>query len=580
MPAENALYYGDNLDVLRRHVKDETVDLVYLDPPFNSNQDYNVLFKERAGVGSAAQIHAFEDTWRWDQGAAAAYQEVVEAGGKVSDAMRAFRAFLGESDMMAYLAMMAPRLGELRRVLRQTGSIYLHCDPAASHFLKMLMDSIFGPACFRNEIIWKRTFAHGSARRWGPVHDTLLFYTKSDSYTWNRVEQQYDEEYVEGKYRFEDERGRYRLVVLTAPGTTQGPSGRQWQGYDPTSAGRHWAVPQQALKAIRDKGISVPEDLHAQLDLLHEQGIIRIPEMKGGRRGVPEYKRYLSSGSPIQDMILDIPPLNSQAQERLGYPTQKPKALLERILLASSNKGDLVLDPFCGCGTTVEAAEELGRRWIGIDVTHLAVGLIKARLTDAFGGRAKFEVIGEPTDFAGAEQLAAEDKFQFECWALGLVGARHAEHKKGADRGIDGRLFFHDEGPGGASKQIILSVKGGGTSSPHVRDLIGVLDREKAQIGVLISLQEPTRDMRKEAASAGFYRSSYTDRNHLRVQLLTIRELLEGKGIDYPGQASNVTLKRAPEVRTRAAENLQLFGGLPPEPAKKTKQKPANNRRH
>ncbi|MBI5711260.1 MAG: restriction endonuclease [Candidatus Eisenbacteria bacterium] len=544
MPAENVLYYGDNLDVLRRHVKDETVDLVYLDPPFNSQQDYNVLFKERAGVGSAAQIGAFEDTWHWDQGAAAAYQEIVEAGGKVSDAMRAFRTFLGENDMMAYLAMMAPRLLELRRVLKSTGSIYLHCDPTASHYLKMVMDAIFGPVNFRNEIIWKRTSGHSDAERYGSVHDILLFYVKGAEATWNPTFQPYEEAYVEQYYRYSDPDGRrFMSGDLGAAGLQGGGYVYEWKGVT-----REWRCPKETMgKLDRERKIFYT------------------------RNGIPRLKRYLdeSKGLPMQDVWTDLEALRSWHAERLGYPTQKPKALLERIILASSKKGDLVLDPFCGCGTTVEVAEEQGRRWIGIDVTHLAVGLMKARLTAAFGGRAKYQVIGEPTDLAGAEQLAVEDKFQFECWALGLVGARHSEHKKGADRGIDGRLLFHDEGPGGATKQIILSVKGGGTSSPHVRDLVGVLDREKAQIGVLISLQEPTRDMRKEAASAGFYRSPYTERNHPRLQLLTIKELFEGKGIDYPGQASNVTLKRAPAVQSRGAENLPLFDAEPNQPSRK-----------
>jgi DNA modification methylase len=562
MPAENALYYGDNLDVLRRHVKDETVDLVYLDPPFNSNAGYNVLFADRPGSRSAAQIRAFEDSWTWDTVAAQAYEEIVERADRVSDAMRALRTSLGESDMLAYLAMMAPRLIELRRVLRPSGSLYLHCDPTASHYLKLLLDAVFGPMHFLSEVIWRRTGTHSSANRWGPVHDVLLFYAKSSGdHVWNRLYVPLSEEHRRRHYAQTTDDGRaYTHGELTAPGVRHGKSGEVWRGFDVTSLGRHWMTTVDKLE-----------------ELVAEGRIYFPPDGKW-----PRLIRYddESKGRALGDVWEDIPPLNMMARERLGYPTQKPKALLERILLASSNKGDLVLDPFCGCGTTVEAAEELGRRWIGIDITHLAVGLMKARLADAFGGRCQYRIVGEPMDLSGAEQLADDDKFQFECWALGLVGARHAEHKKGADRGIDGRLFFHDEGPAGDTKQIILSVKGGGTSSPHVRDLIGVLDREKAQIGVLISLQEPTRDMRKEAASAGFYRSSYTDRNHPRVQLLTIRELLEGKGIDYPGQASNVTLKRAPEVRTRAAENLQLFGGLPPEPAKKTKQKPAKNRRH
>jgi DNA modification methylase len=570
MSAENVLYYGDNLEILRGrdpkgrpYVEDGSVDLVYLDPPFNSNADYNVLFGERGGTRSAAQIRAFEDTWHWDRQAAVACQEMIEAGGRVSEAMQAFRAFLGESDMMAYLAMMAPRLMELRRVLKPTGSIYLHCDPTASHYLKMLMDGIFGPTNFRNEIIWKRTTAHSSANKYAPVHDTLLFYGW-DKRTWNSPRVPYEEEYLDHYYRFDDGDGRlYWRADLCAAGVREGRSGVPWRDIDPAKKGMHWKYTVE------------------KLDELDAEGRIYWPK----RGTMPQYKRYREElkGKAVPDIWDDVNRINPVGKERLGYPTQKPKALLERIILASSNKGDLVLDPFCGCGTTIEAAEELGRRWIGIDVTHLAIGLMKARLTGAFEGRCKYTVIGEPNDAAGAAQLASEDKFQFECWALGLVGARHTEHKKGADRGIDGRLFFHDEGPGGATKQIILSVKGGGTGAADVRDLVGVLETEHAQIGVLLSLHEPTVPMRKAAASVGFYHSNMTQRNHPRIQLLTIEELLGGKGIDYPGQASNVTLKRAPVVRTRGAENLSLDFGAPPvadiaKPQRKTTRKPAKKR--
>ena len=279
--------------MLRRHVQDETVDLVYLDPPFKSNQDYNVLFQEQDGSRSAAQIRAFEDTWQWDQAAAAAYEEVVEAGGQVALAMQGFRTVLGESDMLAYLSMMAPRLKELRRVLKPTGSIYLHCDPTASHYLKMLMDSVFGPANFRNEIVWKRTHAHGGQIRWGPVHDTLLFYTKSNQYQWNRVLQAHWEEYVSGKYRFQDERGRYRLVVLTGPGIRDGESGKPWKGYDPTAIGRHWAIPGKLLSEVMGAAPPKSMSLHEKLQYLDDNGFIHWPKKTGGLLGTPEVKRYL-----------------------------------------------------------------------------------------------------------------------------------------------------------------------------------------------------------------------------------------------------------------------------------------------
>jgi len=479
--AENILYYGDNLDILRRYIKDESIDLIYLDPPFKSNQDYNVLFTEQNGSRSKAQIRAFKDTWRWDQAAAAAYQEVVENGPpRVSQVMQAFRRFLGQNDVLAYLSMMAPRLVALRGVLKSRGSIYLHCDPTASHYLKLLMDAVFGPRRFRNEIIWCYTRPSNVLKRFPRVHHVLLFYTKGDEWTFNR---------------------------------------------DSVRIPYH---PESEARSLRGPGIKSAMGTKGR-DRLHSKG--KVPE----------------------DWWV-MPELQGNAAERLGYPTQKPEALLERIIEASSNKGETVLDPFCGCGTTIAVAHRLNRRWIGIDITHLAVGLIKHRLQDAFGSKVRqtYEVIGEPKDLAGAKQLASEDTFQFECWALGLVGARSAEKKKGADRGIDGRLYFHDEADSkkAKTKQIIISVKSGEkVTVSHLRDLRGVIDREDAEMGVLISMAKTTRDMRKEAASAGFYKSPWG--KHPRLQLLTIEELLSGKAIDYPpSEQVNVTLKRAPKAKS------------------------------
>lgn len=557
--AENFLYYGDNLDILRKnYIKDESVDLIYLDPPFKSNQDYNVLFAEKNGANSKAQIMAFEDTWQWDQGAAEAYHEIVENGPeKVSQAMQAFRMFLGENDMLAYLSMMAPRLVELRRVLKSTGSIYLHCDPTASHYLKMLMDAVFSPVSFNNEITWKRTSAHNDPGRWGRVHDVIFFYTKTNLHIWNSICQSYDESYLSVKYRNEDARGKYRLGDLTGAGATKdGESSKPWRGYNPTLQGRHWATPKKVLEGILGKEKVANLTTHQKLELLDEHGYIYwTPRGKGGQAGFPQYKRYLTGGVPIQDCVTDIPPINSQAKERLGYPTQKPEALLERIIKASSNEGDLVLDPFCGCGTTINVAQRLNRNWIGIDITHLAITLIKNRLQDAFEGKAVYKVIGEPVELQDAKQLAEDDKYQFQWWALGLVGARPIEEKKGADKGIDGRIYFHDEPEGGKTKQIILSVKGGHVTASQVRDLRGVVEREGASIGVFITLETPTQPMRKEAASAGFYESAHWNTKHPKLQILTIEELLQGKKIDYPAPAStSTTFKKAPKAKGKAHE--------------------------
>ena len=538
--AENTLYYGDNLDVLWRYIASESVDLVYLDPPFNSNATYNVLFAEHSGEKAASQIQAFEDTWSWDEEAARTYFETVQAGGEVANALQAFYTLLGESNMMAYLAMMAPRLVELRRVLKPTGSIWLHCDPTASHYLKLLMDAVFGPMVFRNEAVWQRTGAHSSANRLGPVHDILLFYSKGPEYTWNRLYTPHAEEYVRKHYSQTDADGRRWMPDnLTAAGTRNGSSGQPWHGFDVAAKGNHWKFTQE------------------NLERLDAEGRIYWPS-KGGW---PRYKRYLDEvqGTLLQDVWTDISPINAVAAERLGYPTQKPEALLERIILSSSNEGDVVLDPFCGCGTAIAVAQRLKRRWVGIDITHLAVNLMKHRLLTAFGEgvKAEYEVIGEPTDVEGARQLAKEDPFQFQLWALGLVGARPMEQKKGADRGIDGRIYFHEGNPTDV-KQIILSVKAGANiHRSYVHELRGVVDREGAKIGVLMTMENPTKPMREEAASAGFYQSPWG--THARLQILTVPELLEGKRIDAPpmGQVGK-TFKNAPRASTAADDQLAM----------------------
>lgn len=441
--------------------------------------------------------------------------------------------------------MMAIRLVELHRVLKSTGSIYLHCDPTASHYLKLIMDAVFGPQHFRNEIIWKRTSAHSSAKRYGPVHDVLLYYTKSDEYTWNPQYDPYDDYYLDQFYTHRDPDGRrWRRSDLTGAGIRHGETGKPWRGIDVTSKGRHWMVPP-------------PE-----LDRLDALGQIHWPAKAGG---VPMLKRYADEqpGVPLQDIWNDIRPMHNLSRERLGYPTQKPEPLLERILKASSNEGDLVLDPFCGCGTTVAAAERLHRHWIGIDITHLAITLIRHRLHDTYGRElAPYRVIGAPTDLAGAEALAGENRHQFEWWALGLVDARPAQDKKkGADAGIDGYINFFDDNSGKA-KTIIVQVKSGHITVSQVRDLKGVLDREKAVIGVLITLHSPTGPMLKEAAAAGFYEPEhFPGQRFPRLQLLTVGELLAGKIVQYPRVAPAVTFKRAERrSKDKGLKQADLWG--------------------
>jgi site-specific DNA-methyltransferase (adenine-specific) len=521
-----ALFYGDNLDVLRTYVRDESVDLVYLDPPFNSSASYNVLFAEQDGSRSAAQVKAFGDTWRWDQGAAMAYEEVVEAGGEVSQAMRAFQTLLGPSNMLAYLSMMAPRLVELRRAMKPTASIYLHCDPTASHYLKLLMDAVFGPENFRNDIVWKRKAGRGetnaAAIRFGVTADNLLFYAKSKAAPFHRQYRENNPEYIAAKFTHQDSDGRrYRRDNLTSPSLRPNLV-YEYKGYSPPPKG--WAVSR------------------ARMEEMDAEGRLYFPPDKSRRI---QRKRYLDElkGETVDSLWDDIPPINSQAAERLGYPTQKPEALLERVIETGSNPGDIVLDPFCGCGTAIAVSERLGRRWIGIDVTFLATHLIKSRLTEAFGDSLEFEVIGEPTTKSEAEKLAKEDPFQFEIWALSKVKARNSDKGRGADQGIDGRLLFHEKF-GGKTRQVIISVKSGKTGPQHVRDLRGVIEREKAEIGVLISMREPTAAMRTEAAAAGHYRSGSegvgTWGDHPRIQLLTIQELLDGARIDKPPAVGNL----------------------------------------
>jgi site-specific DNA-methyltransferase (adenine-specific) len=540
----NQLFYGDNLDVLQRHIKDGTIDLVYLDPPFKSNQDYNVLFAEKDGTGAASQFKAFEDTWEWNQLSAAVYEALVESGGRVSDVMQAFRRFLGTNDMLAYLTMMAPRLVELRRVLKTTGSIYLHCDPTASHYLKLLLDSVFGPINFRNEIIWRRTRAHNDAKltRYGAVHDVLLFYSKTDKRIFNRIRTERDANLpnTHDLYRHTDGL-LYRKGDCRAPGN-RGPRYR-WNGHE-----QNWRFTEAEARRLEQEG--------------------RIVYSKSG---MPRVLRPvdLTKGSTLQDVWTDIDPPNSGSGEILGYPTQKPEALLDRIIESSSNEGDVVLDPFCGCGTAIAVAQRLKRDWIGIDITHLAIGLIKSRLRDAFGDDISktYTVIGEPVSVPDAAELAKEDPYQFQWWALGLVGARRTEQRKGADQGIDGRLLFHDEHgtKNGKTKQIILSVKAGHVNVSQLRDLRGVIDREKAEIGVMLCLEDVTKPMRTEAASAGFYKSPWG--SHPRLQILTIAELLEGKQIDYPHPAGNLTFKRAPKAETPLPEQMELAAPGKPETA-------------
>ncbi len=533
--SDNDLYYGDNLPILRRYIADESIDLVYIDPPFNSSLGYNILFKEQNGKRAAGQMKTFDDTWRWDEGTSKEYDEFTGSGGKVSVAMRAFRQLLGTSDMLAYLTMMAPRLVEMHRVLRHTGSFYLHCDPAGSHYLKILLDAIFGPGRFRTEIVWKRSAAHNDTKQGrqqhGHIHDVLLFYTKGDEWTWNPIYTPYDQGYLDAFYRYvEPETGRrYRVDNLTAA-KGGGDTEYEWKGAKPYE-GRYWAYSRANMERFDREG-----------------------RLYYAKSGMPSYKRYLDEmpGVALQDLWADIRPIGAQAAERMGYATQKPLTLLERIIESSSNPGDVILDAFCGCGTAVDAAQALDRRWIGIDVTYAAIRVIRARLDSRFGPGTAPKPIGEPETVEDAAVLANTDRYQFQWWALGLVGARPIDEKKGADQGVDGRLAFDDE-DSGYLKEIIFSVKSGAIPPNHIRELRGVIEREEAPIGVLITFQPPSRAMRKEAANAGTYYSPRWGRRYPRLQILTIAELLDGKQVDCPPLSQvNRTMPKAPRHKRPA----------------------------
>src|SRR6266540_902287 len=541
----NRLYFGDNLKWLsdRREFPDSSVDLIYLDPPFNSNADYNVLFREPSGQVSQAQFHAFTDTWSWAD-AADTYHQFIdncpENGGV--EIMEAFHSFLKNSPMMAYLAMMAPRLVELHRVLKETGSLYLHCDPTASAYLRTILDNLFGAENLRNEIVWQRTPSKGlMSRRLARNHDLILSYQKSDAATWKEdaIFQPYDldalDEKTKSKYSHRDADGRlYQLDNLINPNAN-----RPNLTYEFLGVTKVWRWTKERMQAAYDAGLVI--------------------QPRPG--GVPRYKRYLDEqrGKPLGDVWTDISPINSQAQERLGYPTQNPLALLERIISASSNPGDVVLDPFCGCGTAVHAAHKLGRRWIGIDITHLAIGLIRRRMQDAFPGLG-IEVFGEPVDLTGARELANKDKYQLQWWALDKLGAQPvAGKKKGSDKGIDGVIpFFAGNAPGKSEyARAIVSVKGGEHAGvAAIRDLKGVLDREKEPIGILLTLNPPTKDMITEAAASGFYESDFWKRKYPRLQIITVLDLLNGKRPEMPWGGS--PFARAPTEKEKAETERML----------------------
>lgn len=543
----NKLYFGDNLEILREYIDTESVDLIYLDPPFNSQAQYNVLFHSPDSERAAAQASAFRDTWSWGEEAESAYAEMMRFGGKAAKLLDALRSAMGESDMTAYLAMMTLRLVELHRVLKPTGSLYLHCDPTASHYLKILLDAVFGLRFFRAEITWKRSTSHGNVgSNYGSLSDAIFFYTKSDKYAWNQQYAELTDKYIESKFTNLDADGRrWQSVSLRNPGfrpNLQFPfKASNGQTYLPHPNG--WAVNRERLERY------------------DREGRLHYPRREGGQLRL---KHYLDErrGTKLQNIWDDIPAINSQARERLGYPTQKPLALLERIINASSNPGDTVLDPFCGCGTTIEAAEKLKRQWLGIDIAVHAIKVIEARLSERVGS-VNYDEEGLPRDFASAVALAERDKYQFQWWANYLFNP-HAlrEHgKKGADRGIDGELFFPN-GPGRPWGRMLTSVKGGERVQPAmVRDFARVLERENAQMGLFICLRSPTREMTREAVSVGF-----ADTVHGQIpklQIVALEEWFEGHRPKLPPMEHLPSAAFSPKKKLTARPRDLLQPELP-----------------
>lgn len=533
--ADNKLFYGDNLEVLRQHIKTESVDLVYLDPPFNSARNYNVIFgrNQAHNADDAAQIQAFGDTWVWTPTTNEQYLELIQGGmpNRAADALTAFRTLLGENDAMAYLVNMAPRLVELHRALKPTGTLYLHCDPTMSHYLKVLLDAIFSAPYFHNEIIWQRSTGKSlQTRRLPNNHDVILAYSKSENPKWtdSGAFQPYDEsdldEKTASKYRHRDEDGRlYRLDSLINPNAD-----RPNLTYEFLGVTKVWRWTRERMQKAYEDGIVV--------------------QSAPGR--VPQMKRYLDEqrGRPLGDVWTDIPPINSRASERLGYPTQKPRVLLERILELSTDEGDVVLDPFCGCGTTVDAAQSMKRKWLGIDVTYIAVDLIRKRLRHTYGDEIEgtYEILGIPRDRAGAFALFSQSPFDFERWAVSLVNAQPNEKQVG-DRGIDGVARFFLDASGKNFGRILVSVKGGKTIGPQfVRDLLGTVQTQQAEMGVLITMSEPTRGIIDAVNHAGTYTHPANGQTFPKVQIITVDQLLRG-------EKPNVPLTMLPYIEAKRA---------------------------
>lgn len=509
----NHLYYGDNLTRMRQMGK-HSVDLIYLDPPFNSKQNYNLIYKNLTGKPVPDQAEAFCDTWEMDpqkEELARAMPVLMREHGIADYYVEFWRLWINalrhtQPHLLAYLIYMVQRLLYMKSLLRPTGSIYLHCDPTASHYIKVMMDGIFGHDNFRNEIVWRRTNAHNiQSRRLGRVHDIILFYSASNKLTWNQQYEPYSQAQM-SRYK-KDESGRlYKAENLTMA-TAAKTRNFEWRGSRP-SLNRGWGASLEQLEAWWEEG--------------------RILKKEGGSPRLDGLKVYLDKlpGKPIDSVWTDINRVSNTGAERLGYPTQKPIALLDRIIRSSTNAGEMVFDPFCGCGTTIYSAVKTERKWIGCDVAILSIKMIRETLTGEKWRLVEdhdFDVTGIPVSVEQAEELFKTDPFQFEHWLVERVGGFPT--KKTGDKGIDGRMYFETKD---GLKCMVLSVKGGGIRPTDLRDLRGVLERDHDMtMAGFLSLKPPSKAMWEEAATAGQF--EYGGVKYDRMQLLTVSDILEGK---------------------------------------------------
>jgi len=551
---KNTLYYGDNLDVLRKYIKDETVDLCYCDPPFNSKRNYNQIYNN-IGTEDRAQAQAFVDTWTWDDHAGAGFAQLLanepaRFTSQTIELMKGLHAVLGKGSLLAYLVSMTLRITEIHRVLKPTGSFYLHCDSTASHYLKLVLDTIFVTQGgeYQNEIIWKRKTGRGETNhksfRFGVITDTIFFYTKSKVnvfHTQYNFEAEGYRDYVGKFFIHTDEQGRkYRIADLSSPNPRPNLM-YDYKGYKPPRNG--WAVSIEKMQQME------------------QEGRLHFPATLNGRIQRRRFEDELQ-GKTVQSLWDDIDMISSQAAERLGYPTQKPEALLERIIQASTNPGDVVLDAYCGCGTTIAVAQKLGRSWIGMDITYQSISLILRRLEAQYGKAALADISlsGIPQDMASAVALAnkKDDRVrkEFEKWAVLTYTNNRAiiNQKKGADAGVDGIAYFQTSHEDNA--KIIFQVKSGHVQRGDIAKLRGDMEREGAALAVFLTLEPPSGPMRAEAKEAGLYSYDLMQRNYDRIQIVTVQEMVEeGRRLEIP--MSLEVLKKAQSVTQES--QLQLL---------------------